>query len=241
MRRFTTLSICLMLVVFLTDSRAFANYAGGWYEKNDFEGSVGPEWSSTTTDVTPGTANHSTDTFLGQFYNDTVSLTLNSLPSHTQISIEFDLYIIRSWDGLDNEPDFWGMSVYDPESDTTLYTYTTTFCKNFGDDQSFPDEYGFGSHPKDTGAAEINKLGFTFSTYGIMDAVYSFPDSANHDVDFIIPHSGNSVVVNFFASELEFSPSDESWGIDNVLVTPEPTTVLLLGLGGLALRRKQRE
>ena len=30
---------------------------------------------------------------------------------------------------------------------------------------------------------------------------------------------------------------DETWGLDNVSVTPEPATLFLLGLGGVMLRR----
>jgi hypothetical protein len=61
---------------------------------NDFEGTVGPEWSKTSVDVTPG-GRH----FLGQFGNDTLTLTLACLPAHVQATLSFDLYVIRSWDG----------------------------------------------------------------------------------------------------------------------------------------------
>lgn len=38
-------------------------------------------------------------TFLGEFGNDTVSLSLTDLGVHTGVQIDFDLYLIRTWDG----------------------------------------------------------------------------------------------------------------------------------------------
>jgi len=32
---------------------------------------------------------------------------------------------------------------------------------------------------------------------------------------------------------------DERWGLDNILIMPEPATLFLLGLGGLILRRRK--
>lgn len=37
--------------------------------------------------------------FLGQFGNQNVSLLLDCLPSHTQVTVALQLYIIHSWDG----------------------------------------------------------------------------------------------------------------------------------------------
>src|SRR5436853_170827 len=62
---------------------------------NNFESPVGTEWSLTNRDVTPFGAR----TFLGQFGNQTNTLTLTNLPPHTEAELAFDLFIIRSWDG----------------------------------------------------------------------------------------------------------------------------------------------
>jgi predicted phage terminase large subunit-like protein len=62
---------------------------------NDFETAVGTAWSSTNTDITP-VGNRK---FLGQFGNGTVSLTLTDPRFvNNNITIEFDLFIIQSWD-----------------------------------------------------------------------------------------------------------------------------------------------
>src|SRR5436190_21763798 len=63
---------------------------------NDFESPVGSEWSRTNRDVTPIGARG----FLGQFGNGALTLVLTNLPAHTEVDLSFDLFIIRSWDGL---------------------------------------------------------------------------------------------------------------------------------------------
>jgi len=69
--------------------------ASGMFYFNNFEGAVGSEWSNTSTDITPVKARR----FLGQFGNETVSLALAGLPSHEYLTVSFDLFLIRSWDG----------------------------------------------------------------------------------------------------------------------------------------------
>jgi len=61
----------------------------------DFEKKVSTEWSSSKTDMTPLGKRH----FLGQFANETVTLFLEKLPLHKEVTLSFDLFIIRSWDG----------------------------------------------------------------------------------------------------------------------------------------------
>ncbi|MCH2247167.1 MAG: Ig-like domain-containing protein [Crocosphaera sp.] len=65
---------------------------------NGFEGTIGSEWSNTTTETTPiGGRN-----FLGQFNNNTVSLNLNSSEfNNAALSLTFDLFVIRTWDNVE--------------------------------------------------------------------------------------------------------------------------------------------
>jgi hypothetical protein len=37
--------------------------------------------------------------FLGEFGSQAITLTLQDLPDHSLVTITFDLYLIRSWDG----------------------------------------------------------------------------------------------------------------------------------------------
>jgi tetratricopeptide (TPR) repeat protein len=170
---------------------------------NDFEGAVqsewGSEWSNASTDITPNG-----QTFLGQFGDDTVSLTLGDLPSHTDVTVSFDLFIIRSWDGSGRGgPDVWDLSM--AGGPTLLHT---TFANYYDERQAYPGAYPGEEHPPGTGAAETNTLGFTYS---------GNPSDSVYHLSFTLPHSMPSLVLEFSASGLE-DLSNESWGLDNVEV-----------------------
>jgi hypothetical protein len=205
---------------------------------NNFENPTDPlnEWSNATTDTTPGTVSHPSDGFLGQFYaDDSVVLTLNNLPSHTNLTVSIDLYIIKTWDGISTgyaQPDIWDLSVLN--GPTLLHT---TFGNYVGiRRQSYPDNYPDGDYESRTGAAENNTLGYTYFADGL-----NVPKDSVYNLSFTFPHSGNAVSL-VFSSDIrdEVYPKEESWGIDNVTVIPEPATIILLTLGGIFLRKKCR-
>jgi hypothetical protein len=189
---------------------------------NDFESAVGSEWSNTSTAVTPAGARK----FLGQFGNQTVSLTLGSLPAHDSVTLSFDLFVINSWDGVGpNGPDVWTLGV---EGGPMLLNTTFSNVEELGRKQSYPDSYPGAEYPAGTGAAEIDTLGYTYYGNSVYHLEYSFA------------HSDDSIVFNFSASGLQ-GINDESWGIDNVTVdvVPEPATICMLGLGVLGLLRRK--
>jgi hypothetical protein len=218
---------------------------------NDFQGAVGTEWSNSTTDITPVGARR----FLGQFASQTVSLSLGTgspilpggLPAHSDLTVSFDLFVIRSWDGnsTDTEgPDIWSLSVLGGSTViNTTFNGGAAFHAPFG--QAFPGTYPGSMFPPRTGAAENDTLGYIFvgpDHNGPMDSVYH--------MSLTIPHSSNGITLNFAASLLTVggpSPlANESWGLDNVIVTasqvPEPASLTLLGtsLIGLAAQRIKR-
>ncbi|WP_437508932.1 VWD domain-containing protein [Sorangium sp. So ce1099] len=164
--------------------------------RNDFEGPIGAGWSSTSTDVTPIGGRR----FLGQFNNETVTLRLAGLAPHSRVKVSFDLYVIRSWDGIDGD-------VFSLGASGSPLTLQTTFA-NTGGLQSFPDLLGRGSHAGRTGAAESNSLGYDF--YG--DSVYR--------LSYELPHSEPDIELRFSGSGLQWI-GDESWGIDNLDVVAQ--------------------
>jgi len=192
----------------------------------DFESPVGPEWSVTNRSVTPVGGR----TFLGDFANQTATLTLSSLPTHNQLVVSFDLFIIRTWDGNNTVagPDIWDLSVV---GGSTLLHTTFQNPHNLwsGDGQAYPGTYPGGSYPSGTGASEINTLGYYDQgvfQLGPMDMVYK--------LSFAFPHSASSLALSFSASGLE-GVGNESWGLDNVVVAvPEPSS-FALGIVGATM------
>ncbi|MDX9910717.1 MAG: hypothetical protein RBS39_02675 [Phycisphaerales bacterium] len=197
--------------------------------QNNFELESGlSEWSHTLVDTTPIGARN----FLGQFVNDTVTLSLDSLPAeHTELRITFDLYIIGTWDG--NElpgPDVWQLRV---DGNTVV---DTTFA--VGDEtswrrQSYPVIDGSGGlFQNRQGSMEDDTLGYTWNGFN--------RDSVFH-LDIIIPHSGDTATLDFLAMGLQTALGDESWGIDNVLVqAPAPGALAALSMGGVMVGRRRR-
>ena len=184
---------------------------------NDFEtGSVGSEWSRNTLDVTPRAYRR----FLGQFTgNDVVTLTLTNLPNHTNLTLSFDFYMIRSWDG--NSPSAFseGPDIFDVTVVGQTNLLHTTFASDpsllsISTNQAYPSSYPLGSFVAGTGASEIQTLGY-FYQGNPADAVYH--------LTFTFPHNSNSVSVQFSSALFEFGAvskiGNESWGLDNVSVS----------------------
>ena len=175
----------------------------------DFEGEVGAEWSYRVTERTPVGERG----FLGQFGNDAVKLTLNDLPPHGVITVSFDLFIIRTWDGSGENgwgTDVWTLGV---ENGPVLLDTTFSYPGCPFPRQDFPGRYGSAHYTGGTGAAEMNTLGYTWT---FSDGVPRPLDSV-YRLSFAFPHSGDSLTLNFGASGLQ-ELFDESWGLDNVRV-----------------------
>jgi hypothetical protein len=175
---------------------------------NDFQGSIGAEWSVNRVDITPAGGRK----FLGQFGNESVTLTVNNLRPHRAISIAFDLFIIGSWDGNyvspGAGPDIWEVSA-DPGGTILRTTFNThTFAAQY---QAYPGSYPGGQHPSNTGAVEVGTLGYSCAG-SCTNAVYH--------VEVELYHTVSSVELIFSGSNLE-AISNESWGLDNVVISVE--------------------
>jgi hypothetical protein len=134
----------------------------------------------------------------------TVSLSLRDLPPHAMLRVSFDLYILKSWDGLSPAygPDRWSLGI---EGGPVLFASTFSNNPKVKPEGSYQDYPRPGSAPR-SGAASTNTLGF--GTY--------FGDSIYH-LDFTFAHSERNLTLNFTSSLFEGKGTgDESWGLDNV-------------------------
>lgn len=175
---------------------------------NDFEDQVeADKWSHTNTDITPEGGRR----FLGQFNDATVSLSLGSLPDHEFLGVGYDIFVMKSWDGNSNGnlgPDIHKFQVDGEE------VFKTTFSNLPSGVQAYPDSYPGGSFPADTGATEVDTLGYVgpIATNERRDAVYH--------LHFLVPHTSPNAQLDFSAILPDYSGGlgNESWGLDNVSV-----------------------
>jgi hypothetical protein len=143
--------------------------------------------------------------------DESIALSLDRLPPHASMTLGFDLYILKSWDGDSPTfgPDRWSVGLAGSPA-----LLDTTFSNNFktATDRSVQSYPSPGSAPQ-TGAA-VNTLGYRFW----------FGDATYH-LTFTFPHAAASAIVHFSSSlyegkaEQARSTRDESWGLDNVRVT----------------------
>jgi len=177
-----------------------------WYEENFQAGIGNPDavWSTTQTEAAPADPNR---VFLGRFGNQTISLTLQNLPAHDFLCIEFDLYIIESWDG--GHPK-WGNDRFGVRLDGAQVMLDSFGHWRFGtraDGANFDQTYGPNAlNQAGTGTSERNTLGY--DKWG----------NQVHPISLCnLEHTASSATVEFFGLGLQ-SLNDESWGMDNLTI-----------------------
>jgi hypothetical protein len=176
----------------------------------DFEGEPKGDWSLWQTDRTPADGKG----FLGQFGAQAVTLAIDQLPPHKLLRVNFDLYVIRTWDGSQTVfgPDIWQLSLVNGPA---LVRTTFNNCQRVGSDQqAYPDDFPCPPHRCWTGAAARESLGYTyqFKTRGTlpMDAVYR--------IEAVVPHRGAVAGLQLAAFYNDKGLENQSWGIDNLEV-----------------------
>ena len=201
-----------------------AGAQAGVVYSNDFESSDTANWNVSSIATAPNS-----EKFLGEFGNQTTTLNLTGLGAHTSVAVAFDLYIIRSWDG--NGQYCCGPDQFSFSADGTQY-----FSETFSNTENAGN---IGSFSNSTNATKTGDNSLGYSAWG--DSTYRF--------EFDLAHVADYLTLDFSASGLQ-ALYDESWGLDNIVVSTnatnvsEPGTLALLGLGlaGLGLsRRKSRQ
>jgi hypothetical protein len=183
----------------------------------DFEdGTVGPEWSIPRT-ATAASGRKFLGPFVGDKWTnkDDVWIRLNNLPTHSRVTVSFDLLIMGSWDGNQDTdplatkpgtgPDQFGMGYLAPDG-LRMLLLNTSFATTGGDCQvqCYPGSWPGGDNPANTGAIEVNTLGGSSAVYRITK-------------DF--QHFGDNVTL-FFEADGRYTTgsSDDTYGIDNIQI-----------------------
>ncbi|NOQ62978.1 MAG: hypothetical protein GQ582_00520 [Methyloprofundus sp.] len=169
------------------------------------------------------------NTSFGDHTNDSVTFNLTDLSAHTEVNLNFDLYIMDSWDAnLGSHIDIFGFRIDGGVQSWLFGNFDTTMPLETNEDSSWVN----GNYNGVNDWGEIDRF---------------FSDYAD---GFTISHTGSTLNLEFFGSGLQ-EISDESWRVENVLLTtntvaaavPEPivTWFFSLGLIGLiGVRRKTK-
>jgi hypothetical protein len=181
----------LAIALLVAPRPAFAET--NFYE-TDFEHGVDPAWSRSELVTRPS------GSFLGNFGPEAASLSLDALPAHARLAVEFDLYVIATWDG---NLESYGPDLFRVDVDGTN-VLQTTFSNVPGTPQSYPDPYPGGDHEAFTGSEAL--------VPDIFNA-----EVARYRIRLVVAHAAPSLQVTFAASGLQ-ELTDESWGIDRVRI-----------------------
>ena len=177
------------------------------YFRDFATGPAGPEWNTTQVATSP-----SGQRFLGELGNGSTTLSLNSLPAHTKLVLEFDIYIIDSWNGNGGQgsasaPDIVEVSVV---GGATIKR--TTFSNKPSDPQAFPGDHPGAVNPAGAGALSKGALGYPPDNDHFGDSVYRLRLTFDHT---------SGIIALRFASQ-QTSGQNERWGIDNVRLSLAP-------------------
>lgn len=198
---------------------------------NNFESSVGAEWSAFSTCVdspceikdpvistTPSERKFlGTDTRGIGFNNQSIKFHLLNLPLHDSITLSFDLFLIGAWrgvEGVGGKDDVFGLQ--GPGGDLIKGTFS-----NFTFLQSYPGIFEVDTFPGRTGADENNTLGYQIADGG----------SSIYNITVTFSHTEDTLSLSFFCNgcdpTLSGQASISTWGLDNVEVTASdsPPTV----------------
>jgi len=154
------------------------------------------------------------------------TISLTGLAAHTWLRVSFDFIAFDSWDGLNQT---WGPDYLNLVIGASAAQYSVIHSPASIEDHQV------------SGPFDNSSIGRTFSDGTSYGGNSGWPDSVWHIV-FQIPHAAGTADLNFFASGSGWQGgSDESFGLDNIVVqtdtaaVPEPSAMILLGSGLIGL------
>jgi len=195
--------------------------------------------------------------FLGEFGGeDAVHLTLPLGANVATVRLQFDVYLLRTWDGSD-QAHFGGPDIFGFGINGLAPLVDASFSNGFGNQSYCPDAPNpsscaptWGSDPN-----QKNRLGFNVELEPTVPngaPAKGTPMSLVYHFDKTVAYTGNTITFNFFSDGLQVHDDlpnkviDESWGLDNFGVSatfvPEPYAWVsmlagLLFIGYTAQRR----
>jgi hypothetical protein len=171
-------------------------------------------WSPLQLATSPGSTKLAPTSFLGRFADEVVSL--NVPAGASSVTISFDLYIIGTWDGAGQQgfgSDRWQIEV-SRDGAAPENIFHTSFSNQATKPQNFPRDINGGTGPNDKGASAVATLGYPKGAgkYDVGDATYHLTYTVSN------PGAG-ALTFLFHRTTPSQDLNDESWGLDNVLVT----------------------
>ena len=247
MRSSLFLALVASAIVFQVSNALASVVYSNNFETNTAGFSAGAQVAQPT-DGSPFSSPTMTSTFLGEFGgNSSTVLSLPGLTSGQTYTLEFDLFIGRSWDGnAINDvspsvvgPDQWRLTGTGITGGTLVDTTFNNLNPSDGRLDNYTQNYsdsnpiGPGTNVSFTGADIMynNASLHWYTRY----AIYYFSHGSGNPV-LSFTSTGTSVSLTFAGIGLQDSP-DEFWALDNVVVSsqvanvPEPDSMLLSSVG----------
>ena len=200
--------------------------AGGSIATDDTDGSIA---ASSATDLQYSPTGSGSTGFVGRFNNTTTRLLLSPSVTSTKYTVDFDLYVIGSWDGRGKQAQQGTFLAnvfqvgYRCPSDpaTVIPIFTTTFSNQYTVQQDYPNSFQTGGYKAGTGSVEgsIDALGYAaHPELSHTPQFRSFGDATYH-LTYTIENVCDGALPQFVFSSTapgQQSNYDESWGIDNL-------------------------
>jgi hypothetical protein len=157
------------------------------------------------------------DTVVGYYNNEEVSLTVPNLPGHNILKITVEILVHDTWDGNPSDgsgPDIWYMKVDGNEIFRTTFSNSpceSTYCLR----QSYPNDYFRQNDPK-SGAVQTNLPGLcVFGAFENYTTRYSISRLVSHNSSTVKITLGDELKSTY----VEDPACDESWSLAKIVVT----------------------